>query len=256
MKEARQSADRSEPASLGELVAGVSRGDTRSEGELVERFSRGLRAYLRRLGCAPELVDDLHQETFRVVLERLRGKGIEDPDGLAGFLRGTARRLHLGMRRKAARRRTEPDPEAIAATEDPRSGQLHQMMTAEAASMVRRLLAELEPPRDREILYRFYIAEDQKEAICRDFQLSSLHFNRVIFRARQRFRQLLEAFEKPASRPSASRSPASRSSASRSSARCPPSTRSPASLSPASRPPATRSSIPRSSAERSREWSA
>jgi RNA polymerase sigma-70 factor (ECF subfamily) len=61
---------------------------------------------------------------------------------------------------------------------------------------VRRLIGELDTDRDRQILYRFYIAEEDKERICADLELSSLHFNRVLFRARQRFKELLEGFEK------------------------------------------------------------
>ena len=44
--------------------------------------------------------------------------------------------------------------------------------------------------RDREILFRFYLAEDDKERICRDLGLTAVHFNRVLFRARERFREL------------------------------------------------------------------
>lgn len=57
---------------------------------------------------------------------------------------------------------------------------------------MRRVLAELPSDRDREILFRFYIAEDEKDSICRDLGLTSLHFNRVLFRARERYRELYE----------------------------------------------------------------
>ncbi|HET9795823.1 MAG TPA: sigma-70 family RNA polymerase sigma factor, partial [Thermoanaerobaculia bacterium] len=54
----------------------------------------------------------------------------------------------------------------------------------------RRVLAELPSERDRRILFRFYIDEDDKEQICRELSLTSLHFNRVLFRARERYRAL------------------------------------------------------------------
>jgi hypothetical protein len=38
---------------------------------------------------------------------------------------------------------------------------------------------------------RFYLHEESKEELCEMFGLSDLHFNRVIFRARERFRELL-----------------------------------------------------------------
>jgi DNA-directed RNA polymerase specialized sigma24 family protein len=56
-----------------------------------------------------------------------------------------------------------------------------------------RFLGAVTPTRDREILERFYLREESKEDICRSLSLSGLHFNRVIDRARGRFRALLES---------------------------------------------------------------
>jgi len=46
--------------------------------------------------------------------------------------------------------------------------------------------------RDRDLLMRFYLHDEDKALICRELNLSEEHFNRVIFRARNRFRELLE----------------------------------------------------------------
>jgi RNA polymerase sigma-70 factor (ECF subfamily) len=46
--------------------------------------------------------------------------------------------------------------------------------------------------RDRELLIRFYVYDQDKQEICRELGLNSLHFNRVLFRAKNRFRKLLE----------------------------------------------------------------
>lgn len=61
--------------------------------------------------------------------------------------------------------------------------------------IVRRLIGELPTDRDRQLLLRFYVAEEEKERICSDLGLDSLHFNRVLFRARHRFKELLERFQ-------------------------------------------------------------
>ena len=175
------------------LVRRIGAGDTAAEAQLVARYGRGVHYLLRRLGTPPELADDLHQETFRIVLERLRRRGIAQPAGLVGFLRGTARHLALAERRKALRRRTEGlDPLALSAAEDPAPSQLQSFLHAEQAALVRRLIGELATDRDRQILLRFYVGEEDKRRICSDLGLDSLHFNRVLFRARQRFKQLVE----------------------------------------------------------------
>jgi RNA polymerase sigma-70 factor (ECF subfamily) len=181
------------------LVRRIAAGDTAAEAQLVARYSRGIHYLLRRLGAAPELADDLHQETFRIVLERLRRSGLAEPAGLVGFLRGTARNLVQAERRKAFRRRTDGlDPLDLAAAEDPAPSQLQAVLYDEQAALVRRLVGELATDRDRQILLRFYVGEEDKGRICADLGLDSLHFNRVLFRARQRFKQLVERCQKGA----------------------------------------------------------
>jgi RNA polymerase sigma-70 factor (ECF subfamily) len=46
--------------------------------------------------------------------------------------------------------------------------------------------------RDRDLLVRFYLNDESKEDICASLDLTDEHFNRVLFRARNRFRELLE----------------------------------------------------------------
>jgi RNA polymerase sigma-70 factor, ECF subfamily len=174
-----------------DLVRRIAAGDAAAEAQLVERYSRGLRYLLHRLGAAPELADDLHQEAFRIVLERLRRRGLEQPAGLVGFLHGTARHLVLAERRKGARQRTGDD-EVLAAVPHSGPSQLQAVLLDEEAAQVRQLIGELQTERDRQILLRYYVAEEEKESICADLGLESLHFNRVLFRARQRFRELME----------------------------------------------------------------
>jgi RNA polymerase sigma-70 factor, ECF subfamily len=54
------------------------------------------------------------------------------------------------------------------------------------------VVGSLPTQRDRDILSRFYVDEEEKESICNDLVLSSRHFDEIIFRARQR---LSEEFE-------------------------------------------------------------
>lgn len=179
-----------------DLVRRIAAGEASAEEELFRRYSRGLLYLLRRQGASPELADDLHQETFRVVLERLRRKGLDEPAGLERFLRGTARNLLIAERRKTARRRTDADDEELAQAVHPSPSQLSSVLHDEEAEIVRTLIGELPTDRDRQLLLRFYVAEEEKESICAALALDSLHFNRVLFRARQRFKELLERFEK------------------------------------------------------------
>jgi RNA polymerase sigma-70 factor (ECF subfamily) len=61
------------------------------------------------------------------------------------------------------------------------------------ALRVKRILQQLPTPRDREILMRFYLQEEEKDAICRDLRLEADQFDKVLHRARARLKELLEA---------------------------------------------------------------
>ena len=181
-----------------ELVRCIANGDRQAESRLVERHSRGLSYLLRRLTGDPALADDLHQETLAVVLEKVRRGEIREPEKLAGFIRGTARNLWIAEYRKASRRHEGEDLSAVAETPDPAPGALSRMVSEEDRRRVRQVLGELRLDRDRELLFRFHIAEEPKEQICRDLGLESRQFNVALFRARQRFKQLLEqSFGRP-----------------------------------------------------------
>ncbi|HEY2294442.1 MAG TPA: sigma-70 family RNA polymerase sigma factor [Thermoanaerobaculia bacterium] len=179
-----------------ERAAAIARrihaGDADAERELVERYSQGLLYHLRQMTRDPSLADDLHQETFRVVLLRLRSGALEQPEKLAGFILRTGRNMALGDYRRHARRGDFAPAELPAEPPDPTPGQLDRVLRREAAEAVQQLIAELGSERDREILLRFHVAEEEKETICADLGLTTLQFNVVLFRARQRFKELVE----------------------------------------------------------------
>jgi RNA polymerase sigma-70 factor (ECF subfamily) len=185
-----------EAAIAAGLARRIAAGDATAEEALVVRYRRGLLYLLHRLGAVPEIAEDVQQETFRIVIERLRRGGLDDPAGLAPFLRGTARNLLIAERRKTARRRTWGDSGELAAAVAPAPSQLQTVLLDEEAEIVRKLIGELPTDRDRQLLLRFYVGEEDKDKICADLGLESLHFNRVLFRARQRFKELLERFQK------------------------------------------------------------
>lgn len=174
------------------LARRIHAGDADAERELVERYSQGLLYHLRQMTRDPFLADDLHQETFRVVLLRLRSGALEQPEKLAGFILQTGRNLALGDYRRHARRGDFAPAELPAEPPDPAPGQLDRVLRREAAEAVQQLIAELGSERDREILLRFHVAEEEKETICADLGLTTLQFNVVLFRARQRFKELVE----------------------------------------------------------------
>lgn len=181
------------PSTPADLVLRIRSGDPRAEEELIARFGDGLSFLLRRWTRGHSDAEDLYQETFRLALEKIRRGEVRDPDRLAGFVRSLARNLSIEHYRKAARRGSrEEDLEAAAESSAPETGQLGQLLRKEKVALVRRLLDELGSDRDRQVLFRFYIAEEDKESIRSDLGLTAPEFNLVLFRARRRYRDLFE----------------------------------------------------------------
>jgi RNA polymerase sigma-70 factor (ECF subfamily) len=177
----------------GELTRRIRDGDVLAESELIRQFEPGLRVLLRRrTGGDQGLLQDLVQETLLVVIQRLRGAGIDDPQKLAAFAAQTARNLAIASLRKAERQKTDVDSEATERNPDPARCVETQAEDVEAAMAVRALLRELPQSRDHLMLKRFYLDDHDKEIICQDMQLSEAAFNQALSRARKRFRQILE----------------------------------------------------------------
>ena len=153
----------------------------------------GVLYLLRRQLHDAALAEDLCNEAFRIVLERLARLPLEDPSRLAAYVAQTARNLAIAERRKSARRRTTTgEDEAIADYADPAATDPAGELQARAqARAIRRVLEEMPTDRDRQVLVRYYLRDEDKATLCRELGLSDEHFNRVLHRARERFRALL-----------------------------------------------------------------
>jgi RNA polymerase sigma-70 factor (ECF subfamily) len=186
---------------LAPLVRRIQAGDPAAESELVARFSHGLHLMLRHLTRNPALADDLHQETLALVLAKIRRAEVREPEKLAAFVRSAARNLFIADRRKEARYRAFDEGEEeglrpVPALADRDPAPLERVLAEEEARQVQRLLSELRFDRDRQLLVRFYLSADSKEEICADLEIEPPRFNKVLFHARERLRELWERAEK------------------------------------------------------------
>jgi RNA polymerase sigma-70 factor (ECF subfamily) len=177
---------------LESLVQRIRSGETAAERDLVERFSRGIRAILQTVARERAVSEDLHQETLRILLERVRSGGVRDPAHLPAFVASLARNLATRHYQRA-RRVTGESTLRLARLEDERPDAMEQMLRAEQEALVRQILEELPVERDRDLLRRYYLGQENKERIQADHGLTSLQFNRVLHRARKRFQELWEA---------------------------------------------------------------
>jgi RNA polymerase sigma-70 factor (ECF subfamily) len=172
------------------LASAIAAGDRKAEDQFVRRYAPGLTAILRVRCGDPELCKDLAQEALQVALLRLRAGKVEQPEALAGFLRGTALNLLANELRRSERRLADASSdwmdELASSSDDPSE-------LAESDDLVRSMrevIGTMKVTRDRELLWRYYVDQAPKEQLCSSLALSTEHFDRVLHRARTRLREL------------------------------------------------------------------
>ena len=176
-----------------DVSARIHAGDTRAESELIQRFEPGLRTVLWRLAAGDsDGIRDLCQDTLLIVVQRLRSRPLEDPDRLAAFAAQTARNLAITDYRRHRRRFLEAGDAILPTISDPAPRPVENLSVNAAVEAVRELLPELRNDRDREVLERVYVRDQDKSTVCRDMDMPEAVFNQVLSRARERFRLLLE----------------------------------------------------------------
>lgn len=156
----------------------------------VYRDYPGLRALILRRVRDPEVAADILQDAAVTTLEKLRRGEIANPENVGGYLYRVALN-HLRNHRRKDRSAlcSADDIQELPDTEDdPEWQRVGRRQWAEAA---RHLLEELPTARYRDVLVRFYLEDRSRDEVCAEFRLTPEHFNRVIFRARARFRELV-----------------------------------------------------------------
>jgi RNA polymerase sigma-70 factor (ECF subfamily) len=138
-----------------------------------------LRARLR----SPELVQDAFQETFLRIFSYFgSGKTLDKPDSIAGFVHSTCHNVSLELLRAHTRQDQLPDnhPEPVAVGPNAE----RQLITGERKAFVQNILSRLSK-KDRQLLKRVFLDEEDKDSVCREFQVDRAYLRVLLFRARQ-----------------------------------------------------------------------
>ena len=160
--------------------------------EMLLRDMSGLKAQLTRVTRDAELAADLLQDAIVTALQKLEAGEIEHRGQLDGYVYRVALNHLRNYRRKDKSPVSGPDALTDLVDADGENRPARVIQGGQFGTVVTRLLKEMSSPRDREVLIRFYLQEEDRGALCRSLALTDLQFNRVIFRARARFRELLE----------------------------------------------------------------
>ena len=179
--------DESSDFSLVEAVAERSE----LQNQLYLRYRRPLMQVFHHRRIDRDAADDLLQRTFLQAIKKIRTEGLDDPGNLGGYLYRTACKLATAYWRGELSHRHENDRELLTNLKDEALSLEERLDHEQLAKHVRDLMDHLPVQRDREVLERFYLHEEPRTAIRESLQLTDMQFNQVLWRARQRFGDIL-----------------------------------------------------------------
>ena len=181
--------DRDESSDFSVVEAVAERSELQNQ--LYLRYRRPLLQVFHHRRIARDVADDLLQRTFLQAIKKIRAEGLDDPDNLGGYLYRTACKLATAYWRGELSRRHDNDRELLTNLKDEALSLEERLDHEQLAKHVRDLMDHLPVQRDREVLERFYLHEEPRTAIRESLQLTDMQFNQVLWRARQRFGDIL-----------------------------------------------------------------
>jgi RNA polymerase sigma-70 factor (ECF subfamily) len=161
------------------------------QNQLYLRYRRPLLQVFHHRRIDRDAADDLLQRTFLQAIKKIRTEGLDDPGNLGGYLYRTACKLATAYWRGELSHRHENDRELLTNLKDEALSLEERLDHEQLAKHVRDLMDHLPVPRDREVLERFYLHEEPRTSIRESLQLTDMQFNQVLWRARQRFGDIL-----------------------------------------------------------------
>jgi RNA polymerase sigma-70 factor (ECF subfamily) len=160
---------------------------------LIAREYVGLRLLIIRRAGDVQVAEDLLNDAVCTTWEKWQAGHIERPEQIAGYIFQVAMNLLRNHRRSIAERpEKRADAKALEGLTQAEPAE-RQGVEERIAAQVKHLLRSMGSERDRTLLVRFYLDEEDRESICRDLGMTPAQFARVIHRARARLRQLLES---------------------------------------------------------------
>lgn len=181
-------------ASSIELTNRIQAGSRSAEAEFAETYSRSLMILLLNKTRDLDSAKDCCQQTLMITLTKIRAGRISRPESLPSFLRHTAVNVAITYYRKE-KRFTQLSDRFFSMIVAPGNTAARDKDFDTVRLMLNDALDLLPVERDREVLQRLYLQEEDRTLIQRDLGLSSAHFDRVVYRAKKRLRQLLNSHE-------------------------------------------------------------
>jgi RNA polymerase sigma-70 factor (ECF subfamily) len=168
-----------------EYLARLTAADPDTESHFSAYFGKFIFLKLRARRVAPEMAEDVRQETLLRVLKALRqGPGVEQPERFGGFVNTVCNNVLLEFLHKQSRHplMDENAPERADESIDLDA----PLVNEQRKRAVAKALDEL-ADRDREILRLVFFEEMDRNEICRRMSIDGEYLRVLLHRAKSRF---------------------------------------------------------------------
>ena len=180
-----------EARAAARIVDGVRNDEKDAKAEIFERYSPGLLRLALRKVRDRDSAAGIVQEVFSIALAKLADEDLEYPERLAGYLMGITRHRISAHFRDQTRMPTAAEPEIVEAIRDVRPLQYEDVAKEQTNAVVRDLLDSLPVERDREILIRIYLYDQDRSEVREALNLSPHQLDVALSRARGRFKKIV-----------------------------------------------------------------
>jgi RNA polymerase sigma-70 factor, ECF subfamily len=159
---------------------------------LIAKEYVGLRLLLTRRTGDPHVAAELLNDAICTTWEKWQANQIAHPEQIAGYVFQVAMNHWRNHRRSIAERpEKRADAKVLEALPQSEPG-ADEGIETHIAARVKELIRSMSSYRDRAVLVRFYLDEQDRDVICREMQMTPSQFAKVLHRARGRLRRLLE----------------------------------------------------------------
>lgn len=166
------------------LVDKIAQGDPAAVEQLYGTLIKGLRTILSRQ-LPPDLASDRAHDAFLVIVDAIHSGQLRDAARLPAFVRTVAQRQIVDAIRCVTHSRSRDSDTHQLQLADRRIDPEQELAHQKRVTCLRSALASLSP-RDREMLTRFYLDEQDSERICREMNLTPSQFRLCKSRAKGR----------------------------------------------------------------------
>ena len=165
----------------------LTQGDPDTELHFSSYFGRLLTSKLRVRRIAPQMAEDVRQETFLRVLRTLRqGQGVTQPEAFGAFVSAVCNNVLLETITKESKHPAIPEnaPELA----DERVDLDASLITEQRKRVVARILDAL-PAKDRDVLRMVFLEEADRQEVSRRMGVSAEYLRVLLHRAKTRFEE-------------------------------------------------------------------